>query len=226
MSKWKDFLYFHKGDRVAIILLSVLICLGVIISIYLFNFEGTGETYFAGTEQSRKKFVDFENDMSEVIPESDISDRKDAENLKVKTTKLSTTKLTQGQIVDLNIATVETLIRLPGIGQTLAERIVDYRSQLGGFSNLEQLQEIKGITVNRFSNILPHLALKKKHHQINVNQLSENKLILHPYLNDNQVKLIASLRQSGKINSMEELAVTDHFTVRDVERLQPYLSFD
>lgn len=48
-------------------------------------------------------------------------------------------------VVDVNSATVEELIALPGIGPVTARRIVEYRDQHGSFSSADQLLEVKGI---------------------------------------------------------------------------------
>ena len=47
--------------------------------------------------------------------------------------------------VDLNSATAEELTVLPGIGPALAERIVEYRTQHGGFGTVEELMDVSGI---------------------------------------------------------------------------------
>ncbi|RMH05866.1 MAG: ComEA family DNA-binding protein [Nitrospirae bacterium] len=47
--------------------------------------------------------------------------------------------------LDLNTATVKALQALPGIGQTLAKRIVDYRDAFGPFKSVEELRQVKGI---------------------------------------------------------------------------------
>jgi competence protein ComEA len=47
--------------------------------------------------------------------------------------------------VNLNTATVEQLDTLPGIGPALAQRIVSYRQQHGGFRTLDDLEKVPGI---------------------------------------------------------------------------------
>lgn len=49
------------------------------------------------------------------------------------------------QRMNLNTADIETLCDLPGIGETLAGRIVDYREQNGPFETVEELMEVSGI---------------------------------------------------------------------------------
>jgi competence protein ComEA len=47
--------------------------------------------------------------------------------------------------LNLNRATAQELEALPGIGPTLAQRIIDYRTQHGFFGSVEELTEVKGI---------------------------------------------------------------------------------
>lgn len=49
------------------------------------------------------------------------------------------------QTLDLNTASVEQLMQLPGVGQTTAERIVAYRERYGRFVTVEQLLDVQGI---------------------------------------------------------------------------------
>jgi competence protein ComEA len=53
----------------------------------------------------------------------------------------------------LGTATVEQLEELDGIGPTLAERIVEYRTEHAGFRSLGELREVEGIGEKRFESL-------------------------------------------------------------------------
>ncbi|MFF8974027.1 helix-hairpin-helix domain-containing protein [Streptomyces sp. NPDC014995] len=55
--------------------------------------------------------------------------------------------------VSLNTATVEQLDTLPGVGPVLAQHIVDYRTQHGGFRSVDELREVNGIGERRFADL-------------------------------------------------------------------------
>jgi len=61
--------------------------------------------------------------------------------------------------LDLNSATLDELIDLPGIGPVLAQRIIEYREKHGGFKTVEELLEIRGIGPKRFEQLKGRVRL-------------------------------------------------------------------
>ncbi|MGV9880964.1 helix-hairpin-helix domain-containing protein [Streptomyces sp. NPDC003006] len=55
--------------------------------------------------------------------------------------------------VGLNTATAEQLDELPGVGPVLAQHIIDYRTEHGGFRSVEELREVNGIGDRRFADL-------------------------------------------------------------------------
>jgi competence protein ComEA len=55
--------------------------------------------------------------------------------------------------VSLNTATVDQLDTLPGVGPVLAQHILDYRTQHGGFRSVDELREVNGIGERRFADL-------------------------------------------------------------------------
>ncbi len=55
--------------------------------------------------------------------------------------------------VNINTATQNELENLPGVGEAIASRIVEYRQQNGKFDKIEDLQNVKGIGDAKFNNI-------------------------------------------------------------------------
>jgi competence protein ComEA len=49
------------------------------------------------------------------------------------------------ELLDINIATLEELIALPGIGPATAQKIIDYRTANGPFSTIDDLNKVSGI---------------------------------------------------------------------------------
>ncbi len=56
-----------------------------------------------------------------------------------------------GPRIHLSTATVEQLDEIDGIGPTLAERIVEYRGEHGGFRSLDELSQVEGIGEKRLA---------------------------------------------------------------------------
>ncbi|MEP1447591.1 MAG: helix-hairpin-helix domain-containing protein [Paraglaciecola sp.] len=56
--------------------------------------------------------------------------------------KMSQKQMTQ---VDLNTATLEQLVTLPGVGKKKAAAIIEYRTKKGKFKSVDELVNVKGV---------------------------------------------------------------------------------
>lgn len=70
------------------------------------------------------------------------------ENLLMPTDVIENTNL-----ININRANIMELKELPGIGDVLAGRIIEYRDEKGGFKSIEEIKNVSGIGDKRFSDI-------------------------------------------------------------------------
>ena len=63
--------------------------------------------------------------------------------------------------VDLNKASTEALIGIPGIGKVMAERIVAWRDEHGPFRRVEDLMKVKGVGEKTFEKLRPYVKVGK-----------------------------------------------------------------
>ena len=68
---------------------------------------------------------------------------------------------TKLDIIDLNTATKEQLMTVPGIGETYALRILAYRDEVGGFWSIEQLREVQGVGEKRYAQWAPYFTISE-----------------------------------------------------------------
>ena len=61
--------------------------------------------------------------------------------------------------VNINTATQTELETLPGIGEAIASKIIEYREQNGKFNKIEDLQNVKGIGKAKFEDIKEYIVV-------------------------------------------------------------------
>lgn len=146
--------------------------------------------------------------------------------IKIKSKSISPTKIVKTQLIDINTASYEELIRIKGIGDYLAKNIIWYRNKLGGYIKKEQLLEIKNFRETSFEQIKTNITVDaSKIKKININFSEIKDLVKHPYLNYNQAKAIVNYRTRNgayqTVSVLEEKKILPHDTYKKIKK---YLS--
>ncbi len=63
--------------------------------------------------------------------------------------------------LDLNKATEQQLVKLPGVGPAIARRIVEFREKNGPFKRVEDVMKVRGIGEKSFQKIKDRLRVGK-----------------------------------------------------------------
>ncbi len=240
--KWRDLLYFSKGERQALTLLLSLITMAWIAII------GT-DFYRSQIQTVPLANTGIKQDSTRIYPNKTTSNsiRKENESHS-KETKIPSEwkskrirresksdsppypkveKWPQGTVVELNSADTTTLKKVPGIGSVFAKRIIKYRDLLGGFYSVEQLGEVYGIDEERYEAMKSWFSVDLSAiRQLFVNQLSAKELASHPYISYKQARIIEKMiRKKGKLQGWEDLSLLEEFPEHEQQRLQYYLLF-
>ena len=81
------------------------------------------------------------------------------ENIGNNVEENSTSTREEGKKVNINTASIEELDQLPGIGPSIAQRIVDYRTEHGKFKTIEEIQDVKGIGDAKYDEIKDNITV-------------------------------------------------------------------
>ncbi|MFA7492092.1 MAG: helix-hairpin-helix domain-containing protein [Proteiniphilum sp.] len=253
--RWKDFLYFQRGSKTAVILLLILIVLTFVLNLLL-SYKNSSDIILIQNDSIAREFEEFRQalrwkDSSVVVAagesrefeeygsrakrfashhgDSDVSQRYSSRNDHVSSSRIaypSIEKLSKGETISLNASDTTEWKKVPGIGSVYAARIVKYQNLLGGFSQVEQLLEVYGIDQELFSCIAVYIEADGDFRRLQVNEADFKELLSHPYLNYKQVQAIMNIRRrKGDIISIRELSMLDEFTAEDILRIEPYLKF-
>jgi DNA uptake protein ComE-like DNA-binding protein len=131
------------------------------------------------------------------------------------------------ETIDINLADSIAFVSLPGIGPTLAQRIIRFRDNLGGFFTINQILEVYGIKDSVFQLIQPRLACTGIMHKISINQADVNTLNKHPYINFQEAKAIVNFRaQHGYFKQPDELLQLILLNDQWLQKIKPYLNFE
>lgn len=127
-------------------------------------------------------------------------------------------------IVDLNTATNEELIKLVGIGDYYAEKIIEYRNRLGGYNRPEQLLDLWKFTPEKLEKIREQIVITGNVRKLNINLINYDDLVKHPYITGKIANSIVKMREQRKVyKKMEELLDSKLIDRELFDKLKPYL---
>ncbi len=132
-------------------------------------------------------------------------------------------------IIDLNTADSSLLDRgINGIGATLAHKIVERRTALGGFVSSQQLLEIYRFPDTSFRKIQSHLKIDLNTvHKMGLNTVSLERLKAHPYIGEKTAKNILLYRQGIKTyQRIEQLREVPLMNEEIYRKIAPYFVVD
>jgi competence ComEA-like helix-hairpin-helix protein len=154
--------------------------------------------------------------------------------------------LAPGELVDLNLAPAREIDRLPGVGPSLAVRIVEYRTQYGPFGSLQGLDSVPGMGAAtlgriasqvRFSGVsglagssggrsppTPSSEVRAAVSKVLLNFASANDLAGLPGIGPERARAIVAYREAhGSFASIDDLEKVPGIGPATVAKLRPSL---
>ena len=138
---------FTKTEKQVVLLLVAAFLLGIGMKILK---SGSGS----------ENGFDYTQADSEFQARSRMTSEMDSSDSKSDLTDEKVTSETSG-LIDINRASKDQLIELPGIGEAMAERIILYREEHGPFNSVNELASVKGVGGKKLSRIAPYCTVGK-----------------------------------------------------------------
>ena len=86
-------------------------------------------------------------------------EEKQIEITEVKGNNTGTVKITKNSKININKASISELKQITGIGESTANKIIDYRDNVGKFKKIEDIKEVKGIGDSKYESIKDKITI-------------------------------------------------------------------
>lgn len=137
----------NKAEKAVLIAAAVFIAL---LAGYHFGTDSSGGSFTVSTENKYAAMdtVIYATPSASPSPEAEIADAKPSPE--------------PSGPVNINTASKDELRSLPGIGETLAERIIAYREESGAFTSTDEIMNVSGIGETKFAAIMDMITIADK----------------------------------------------------------------
>lgn len=85
---------------------------------------------------------------------------KDNNSQAIKEGNINQDESSKASQININIATIEELDTLPGVGEATANKIVNHRSEKGDFKSVEEIKNVNGIGDKKFEDMKDLICVK------------------------------------------------------------------
>jgi DNA uptake protein ComE-like DNA-binding protein len=156
-----------------------------------------------------------------------VNNKKEYKNYE-KTDNLAFAKKEKAVIIDINQATSEDLIKIYGVGEAIAIRILNEKQKMGNFVAMEQMNDIWGLSPEVIASLNSHFKVLSppKITKIDINNWSLKELALFPYFRYTLAKQIVTYRSmNGDIKNIEDLTKIKGFPVDKAKIIDLYLMY-
>ena len=130
-------------------------------------------------------------------------------------------------LLDINTASADSFQHIKGIGKVISNRIIKYRTRLQGFTFIDQIDEIWGLSPKLIQEIKRHFMVKglPEIKKTNINDCAFKELLSHPYIDYALCKKIFNYKSHhGKFKDLSQLKKIKGFPLNKYDRIALYLS--
>lgn len=135
--------------------------------------------------------------------------------------------------INVNSATEQELVFLPGIGQSKAKAIIEYRQKNGPFKTLSELERVPGIGKKTIEKLAPYVNLPStgvneginNKTKVNVNTASLEELMELPGIGEVKAMEIVRMRQQMRFSKPEDLLKVPGRGPKTLEKITDFITF-
>lgn len=155
---WRKYIGFTKSEKRVILFLIIVLTAGFLIKFYVevlskpelppYDFTEFDEKYKKASETYNKLL------RGDTVITDSLSNFVDS--LREKKLK----DFTEVVSININAADKTDLMKLPGIGDAMAVKIIEYRNKEGQFNKIEDIMKVKGIKKSKFDKLKDFIKIK------------------------------------------------------------------